>query len=45
MYDFRDFLAGHGFPYPLHSARLSVYAQFVGGFLILTGTATVWLPC
>jgi putative oxidoreductase len=40
MHEFRDFLAHHGFPYPLFSARLSVYAQFVCGLLLLAGFAT-----
>jgi putative oxidoreductase len=40
MLEFRDFLEGHGFPYPLASARLSVYAQFLCGWLILFGLLT-----
>jgi len=42
MLEFRDFLAGHGFPYPLVSAHLSVYAQFVCGILLLVGLLTRW---
>jgi len=40
MLEFRDFLEGHGFPYPLASAWLSVYAQFLCGWLILFGFLT-----
>jgi putative oxidoreductase len=40
MLEFRDFLAANGFPYPLLSAHLSVYAQFVAGCLILVGALT-----
>jgi putative oxidoreductase len=42
MVEFRDFLANHGFPYPLASAYLSVYAQFACGVLILLGLLTRW---
>lgn len=40
MHEFRDFLERHGFPYPLVSAYLSVYAQFISGLLLLVGAAT-----
>jgi putative oxidoreductase len=40
MLEFRDFLTGNGFPYPLFSAYLSAYAQFLAGLLILVGLAT-----
>ena len=40
MLEFRDFLASHGFPYPLASAYLSAYAQFVTGMLLLVGLLT-----
>jgi putative oxidoreductase len=34
---FRDFLATAGFPLPLLSAVVSVYAQLAGGIMIITG--------
>jgi putative oxidoreductase len=37
MLEFRDFLAGNGFPYPLACAYLSAYAQFVTGILLFVG--------
>lgn len=40
MLEFRDFLAENGFPYPLLSAHLSVYAQMVCGALIAVGLFT-----
>lgn len=40
MLEFRDFLAANGFPWPLLSAYVSAYAQFVCGILILLGAAT-----
>ncbi len=40
MLEFRDFLAQNGFPAPLASARLSAYAQFVTGVLLLLGLFT-----
>lgn len=40
MLEFRDFLAANGFPYPLLSAHLSAYAQFISGLLILVGLFT-----
>lgn len=42
MLEFRDFLEGHGFPFPLVSAHLSVYAQFSCGLLLLVGFLTRW---
>jgi putative oxidoreductase len=40
MLEFRDFVAQNGFPYPLFSAHLSAYAQFVCGILIGVGLLT-----
>lgn len=40
MIEFRDFLAQNGFPMPLASARLSAYAQFLCGILLLAGLFT-----
>lgn len=40
MLEFRDFLAQHGFPFPLFSAHLSVYAQLLAGVLFLLGAFT-----
>jgi putative oxidoreductase len=40
MLEFRDFLATNRFPYPLASAYLSAYAQFVTGILLLAGLLT-----
>lgn len=40
MAEFRGFLAENGFPFPMLSAYLSVYAQLVCGLLILAGAAT-----
>ena len=40
MLEFRDFVAQNGFPYPLFSAYLSAYAQFVCGVLIGVGLLT-----
>jgi putative oxidoreductase len=40
MHEFRDFLENHGFPYPLFSAYLGVYVQFIGGILLLLGLFT-----
>ena len=40
MLEFRDFLASNGFPYPLASAHLSAYAQFLTGGLLLAGLFT-----
>ena len=40
MLEFRDFVAGNGFPYPLFSARLSAWSQFLCGILIGLGLLT-----
>lgn len=40
MLEFRDFLEASGFPYPLASAYLSAYAQFLTGILLLVGLFT-----
>ena len=40
MLEFRDFLARNKFPYPLFSAYLSAYAQFLCGILIALGFLT-----
>ncbi len=40
MFEFRDFLAQHGFPQPLAAAYLSAYAQFITGILLLAGLFT-----
>lgn len=40
MIEFRDFLARNGFPYPLLSAHVSAYAQFVCGILLALGLFT-----
>jgi putative oxidoreductase len=40
MLEFRDFVAANGFPYPLFSAYLSAYAQFICGVLIAIGWLT-----
>ena len=37
MLEFRDFLHDHGVPYPLLSAHISVYAQFICGILYIIG--------
>jgi putative oxidoreductase len=37
MLAFESFLQANGFPFPLFSAMLSVYAQFVSGIFIITG--------
>jgi len=42
MEEFATFLAGHGVPWPLFSAIVSVYAQFVCGILFILGAATRW---
>ena len=34
---FENFLRQQGFPFPLFSAIVSVYAQLIGGLLIITG--------
>ena len=40
LLEFRDFLAHHGFMFPLACAMLSVAAQFVGGGLLALGLYT-----
>lgn len=40
MLEFAEFLGVRGVPYPLFSAFLSAYAQFVCGILFITGAAT-----
>lgn len=40
MLEFRDFVAQNGFPYPLFSAYLSAYAQFICGILLGIGLLT-----
>jgi putative oxidoreductase len=40
MMEFRDFLATHGFPWPMASARLSAWAQFLTGILLAIGLWT-----
>lgn len=37
MHEFRDFLAARGTPWPLFSAYLSAYAQFLCGLLFIVG--------
>jgi putative oxidoreductase len=40
MNEFRDFVAKHGFPMPMFSARLSAYGQFIAGILLALGLFT-----
>ena len=40
MEEFAGFLAARGVPFPLFSAFLSVYAQFICGILFVVGFAT-----
>jgi putative oxidoreductase len=40
MLEFEHFLDANGFPLPAIAARVSVYAQFLGGILILLGGFT-----
>lgn len=40
MLEFRDFLAHHGFAFPLACALLSVAGQFIGGFALVLGLYT-----
>ena len=40
MLEFRAFVEQNGFPYPLFSAYLSAYAQFICGILIGVGLLT-----
>lgn len=37
MIEFRNFLGQHGFPLPLASAVISVYAQFFSGLMYVSG--------
>ena len=37
MIEFRGFLASHGVPFPLFSANLSAWAQFICGLLFIVG--------
>ena len=39
MLEFRDFLQARNVPFPLFSAQLSVYVQFLCGLLLLAGAA------
>lgn len=40
MLEFRDFLQSQGFPFPLVSAHVSAYAQFICGFFMIIGFCT-----
>ena len=40
MLEFREFLLKFGFPYPMFSAYLSAYAQFICGILYVLGLFT-----
>ncbi len=40
MEEFAAFLSARGVPFPLFSAFLSAYAQFIGGILFIVGAAT-----
>lgn len=42
MLEFRDFLENHDFIFPLLSAHISVYAQFICGVLFILGWKTKW---
>ena len=42
MVEFEHFLDANGFPLPAVSARVSVYAQFLGGVLVAIGAFTRW---
>ncbi len=37
MIEFKNFLEHHGFPLPLLSAMISVYAQFLSGLMFIIG--------
>jgi putative oxidoreductase len=39
MLEFEQFLGQRGTPFPLYAAHLSVYTQFVCGFLVILGAA------
>ena len=40
MLEFRDFLEGHGVPWPLVAANVSAWAQFLCGILFILGLFT-----
>lgn len=42
MLEFRDFLAHHGFAFPLACAVVSVAAQFAGGLMLALGLHARW---
>ncbi|MEP1094876.1 MAG: DoxX family protein [Cyclobacteriaceae bacterium] len=42
MLEFEGFLAAQGMPFPLFSAILSVYAQFISGALFFIGWKVRW---
>ena len=42
MLEFRDFVAKHRFPWPMLSARVSAYGQFLAGILLALGLFTRW---
>ena len=42
MLEFEEFLASYGMPFPLISAIVSVYAQFIAGLLFLVGWKMRW---
>jgi putative oxidoreductase len=42
MAEFERFLDAHGFPLPAVAARVSVFAQFLGGIMIALGAFTRW---
>lgn len=42
MLEFRDFLVSFGYPLPLASAILSVYAQFICGIMFIVGLKVQW---
>jgi putative oxidoreductase len=42
MEEFEQFLAQNAFPAPALAARVSVYAQFLCGILVLVGAFTRW---
>lgn len=42
MLEFRDFLHQFNVPFPLFSAQLSVYAQFICGIFFIIGFLTRW---
>lgn len=40
MLEFRDFVAKNGFPWPMLSATVSAYGQFIAGILLALGLFT-----